>query len=640
MFDLFRSRDKAVRIMLGGLLVIVAASMLLYLVPGGTPQTGAASDQVLVQFGRDTLTAADVDRDIQSAMRGQRLPPDLVPVMLPQMLDQMVRERAVAYEARRLGFTVSDAELANTIQSIGNGEFNNRAYYEQFVNEQGVTIPQFEDELRRQQLVMKMQNIVAEGIVVTPEQARNFYVQQNEKAQVQYISYDPAAFEAKLNPTPSELQTFFNQNHSLFNTPEKRSVDLILIDQAKVAQSIQTNDATLRNYYDSHMDQYRVPERVKARHILFMTRGKPAADVPAIRKKAEDVLKQIRAGGDFAELAKKNSDDTGSAPQGGELGWITHGQMVPNFEKATFALKPGQISDLITTEYGFHIIQVEDHEMPHVKTFDEVKNDIAAAMNKQQVFDKMQQLADAASSELTKNPQNAQQIADQLQVTCIHDTDFVSGQAIPGIGSDTNLNTAILALKKNEVSQTVQIGTNRLVIADLRDIIPSHPADFSDVEQQVKSVYVKKQAAEMVTAKAKQAVELLKSNGGNMEAAAKATGAEVKTSEEFKHSGAITGVGPAALFNDAFEKPAGTILGPINNGSTWLVAKVLQVTKPDMGQFEAQRAQIVDQLKSMRAQDAYNLFADSVLTRLIQEGRVKYNKEAMDRLMAHYQSAS
>lgn len=638
MFDLFRSRDKVVRFMLGGLLVIVAASMLLYLVPGGTPQSAAANDQVLVQFGRDTLTAGDVDRFVQSGIRNQRIPADLVPVMLPQMIDQMVHERAVAYEARRLGFQESDAELATTIQSIGNGQFNDRAMYERFVNEQGMTIPEFEDELRRQQLVMKMQNIVAESIVVTPEQARDFYVRQNEKAKVEYIAFNPEELKGKVNPSASDLQTWFNQNRGMFTTPEKRNVDLILVDQAKVGQTIQSSEAALRNYYSNHLDQYRVPERIKARHILFMTRGKPASEVPQIRKKAEEVLKQLRAGADFAELAKKNSDDTNSGPQGGELGWITHGQMVPNFEKATFALKPGQISDLITTEYGFHIIQVEDHEMPHLKTFDEVKGEISAELNKQAVFDKMQQIADAASVELTKSPQDAQQIADKYQVTCIHDTNFVSGQPIPGIGTDNNLGNAIQALKKNEVSQPVQVGTNRLVIADVRDITPSHPADFADVEQQVRATYIMRTSAEMASNKAKDALALLKKNGGDMEAAAKATGGTVKTSEEFTHAGAITGLGSAALFSEAFTKPVGSVIGPINSGGTWIAAKVLQVNQPNMNAFEAQRPQIVEQLKSMRSQDAYSLFADSVLSHLIAEGKIKYNKDAMDRVLAHYRN--
>ncbi len=240
------------------------------------------------------------------------------------------------------------------------------------------------------------------------------------------------------------------------------------MDEPKVADTIQVSDAQLHDYYNSHLDQFRTQERVKARHILFMTRGKPADQVPVIRKKAEDVLRQLRAGGDFAELAKKNSDDPGSGAQGGELGWVTRGQMVANFEKATFAQKPGQIGDLITTEYGFHIIQVEAHEQAHLQTFEEAKTQIAAELKKQAVFDKMQQLADSASTQLTKAPQNAKQIADDLHLTLIHADNFSPGQPIPGIGSDQGLTGAITALKKNEVSQPVQLGTNRLVVADPR----------------------------------------------------------------------------------------------------------------------------------------------------------------------------
>ncbi|HZU26692.1 MAG TPA: peptidyl-prolyl cis-trans isomerase [Bryobacteraceae bacterium] len=637
MFDLFRSRDKVVRIMLGGLLVLVCAGMLVYLIPGATPNMGGGGDQVLVEFGKDALTTTEVDRYIQNTIRNQRISSDLLPVMLPQLLEQMINERAVAYEAKRLGIEVSDAELANTLQSIGNGQFNDRNYYQQFVQQQGMSIPEFEDELRRDQLVMKMRNIVYESIVVTPEQAKRAYIEQNQKAKIQYIAFDPNEFKSQIKPSDADLQSWFKANQAMFTVPEKRNVDFVVIDQAKVADTIDVSDAQLHAWYNSHLDQYRVPERVNARHILFKTTGKSPAEVAQIKQKAEDVLKQLRAGANFGDLAKKYSEDTASAPKGGELGWFGRGQMVANFEKATFALKPGQISDLITTEYGFHIIQVEQHEQAHQKSFDEVKNDIASDLKKQTVVDKMEQIADSVETQLTKAPQDAQQIANQNHVTFTHVDDFGSGTAVPGVGTDNTLANAVSGLKKGEVTQPVQVGNDKLVIATVRDVIPSHPANFADVQDKVRTQYIQRKAADMAAEKARQAYAIARANG-DMEAAAKATGGTVKPSEEFGRNGAITGVGSAALFGPAFTQPTGTVFGPVSSGQVMVVAKVIAVIPPDMNAFNAQRASLIDELKSTRAQDSYSLFQDSILSRLMQEGKIKVHKDVVDRLMARYRS--
>ncbi len=173
----------------------------------------------------------------------------------------------------------------------------------------------------------------------------------------------------------------------------------------------------------------------------------------------------------------------------------------------------------------------------------------------------------------------------------------------------------------------------------IRDIIPSRPADFADVQQQVRDRYIQAHTSDLVTAKAKQAMDLLNSNGGDMEAAAKATGGTVKTSEDFGISGAITGIGSAGLFNQAFRRPVGSVFGPVSNGSgLMVVAKLIQRTPPDMKGFDAQRAQIIDQIKGTRMQQAYDLFQDSIFTRLIAEGKIRVHKDAMDRLMAHYRS--
>ncbi len=639
MFDLFRSRDKAVRIVLGAMLLVVAASMLLYLVPGGTPTAGNNGDQVVAEVAGQPISVQEVESQLQSMTRNQRIPSNLLYVYAPQIVEQMVHQRAMAYEARRLGLSVSDTDLANVIQSAGNGQFTDRAVYQQFVADQGMNIPQFEAKLRQDMLAARLENVASSGIVVTPQEAMQEYKDKNEKVKLEYAAFSPTDLRLKINPTPAELEQEFNQKRGFYHIPEKKNVDLIVADEDKIAAGMQVSDQALLAYYNSHLDQFRTPERVHARHILLLTKGKSADEIKAIRAKADDLLKQVKAGGDFEALAKANSQDPGSAQKGGDLGWITRGQTVANFEKTAFSLKPNEISGVVTTEYGFHIIQVLDHQQARLQPFAEVKNDIATAMKKQLSVDQVDNLADQAHSELAKNPAGAQQIADQLHLQYIKADSWAPGDVIPGIGTDKAVADAVAGLtKKGDVSPVVQSGSTRLVVAAVRDIVPGHLAAFADVQEQVRHNYIDSKANAEASENANKFAQLVKSNGGDFEAAAKAVGATVKTSDAFTRTGAAEGIGAAEYVKSAFTSPVGAIIGPVVTGGRLVVAKVIEKIPADPAQFAAHRQEIVQDLRQKRSQEQNALFEDSVVARLTSEGKLKYHKAVLDRLLARYRS--
>ncbi len=239
-------------------------------------------------------------------------------------------------------------------------------------------------------LLTKIQNLALEGMIVTPEEVEREYRKKNEKVKVEYISLTPQKFLSQATATPEEVKNYFQQHRANYSIPEKRSYDLIVVDQERIAAGVNLGDDDLRKLYQSNQDRYRTPERVHARHILLKTTDRPKEDLPKIEAKAKDLLKQIKSGADFAELAKKNSDDPGSATKGGDLDWVVRGQTVPNFEKAAFALKPKETSDVIKTEYGFHIVQVLEKQDARVKPFDEVKKELAEEGKKRIVNDKIQ----------------------------------------------------------------------------------------------------------------------------------------------------------------------------------------------------------------------------------------------------------
>jgi peptidyl-prolyl cis-trans isomerase D len=480
-------------------------------------------------------------------------------------------------------------------------------------------------------------DIAMEGAFVSPAEVEAEFRKRNDMAKVQYIAFDPAKLADQVKPTEQELKDYFEKNKGFFPAPESRGVQLLIADQAKIAESIQVPEVQIQSYYNSHKDEFRTKERVKARHILVSILNKPADQIPKLKAKAEDLLKQIKAGADFAKLAEQNSDDKTNAAKGGDLGWVMKGQMVPEFEKATFALKPGQISDVVTTNYGFHVVQVLEREDAHQRSLDEVKPEIVAALKSQTLNDKMQTLADQARGELVKAPQSGQQIADKLGLLFYNIDKFKAGDTLPDLGADAQVSGAIASMQKGAVSQVMQSG-EKLVVAEVTSVNPIHVADFSDVEAQVRTRYTTERAAQLATDRANKAAEIAKSNGGDLNATAKAVGLEAKISTPFNRTGAVEGLGDARYMGDAFDKPVGTVIGPLNVGTQTVLVKIVEKVKPDLSQMGKERDTIVMQLKKKKSNERADLLRDSVVAYLTQKGKVKIHQDVMERLQARYRS--
>jgi len=638
MFNLFRSRAKATKILLGGLLTMVAASMLVYLtqIPGLTT-SASTDDQVVAEIGKSQVSVAEVEQSLRNELQNRRLPPGFAATYIPQLVDDAIASRAVAYESQDLGFRISDHDLADTLRTMPFGSLPPEQY-QQYVEQQlGMTVPSFENNVRLQVYQTSLQMFATEGVVVTPAEVEAEFHNRNDKIKIDYIGADSSKLAAAVKPTPEQLQAYFNSNRRFFNVPETRGVQAIIADQAKVSQSIEVSDSQVQSYYNSHRDQYHTTERVHARHILLSTANKPKEDAPKVKAQAEDLLKQIKAGGDFAEIAKKNSQDPGSAVKGGDLGWIVRGQMVKNFEESVFSLQPKEISGVIGTEYGFHIIQVLEKEPAHTQTLDEVRPQILATLRNQSVFDRMQELADQAHAALVKSPQSAEEIANKLNLTFIKADEWAPGGALPGLGADPQLGPTLTGLKPGEVSQVFQV-LNKLVIAVVTGIRPAHPAEYKEVESRVRQQYGQVLAVEQVKVKSATAAMLLKGNGGDIKAAAKAVGLTVTSTDFFPRTGAAEGIGSASFLGKSFDLPVGSVFGPVDVGNQTIVGKIVDRQAGNVALLAQQRDQIVLELKSKKAQDRQSLFQDSILNQLIKSGKVKKHQDVIDRLVARYKS--
>ena len=642
MFDLFRSREKSVRILLGALLLLVALSMLTYLVP--SYNTGSSSsDMIVAEIGKDdVITLQEVQTLIQNTMRGRQLPADVLPTYLPTMVDQLVTDRALAYEATRLGFQVTDADLADTIRQTAPGLFQDGRFvgkdaYAAMLAQQNVTIAEFESDLRRQILINRLREVAIEGTIVTPLEIEQAYRRKNEKIKIEYVKIPNDNYRAEAQPTGAEMQNYFKANNARYQTPETKNLAILIADPAKMEQAATPTDADLRHMYSQNLDSFRTPERVKVRHILLKTEGKPASEEPKIKAQAEDLLKQIRGGADFAALAKKNSEDPGSAANGGEYpGWVTRGQTVPEFEKTAFSLKPGQTSDLVKTQYGYHIIQVLQHEDARLQPFEEAKNDLTAQWKKQSGSDAMNKISDTAQAALQKDPAHPEKVAADLNMQLVRVDGHAAGQTIKEIGPSPDFDQAVETLKKGEASQLLALPGNKVALALVTDATPPRPQTFEEVQDQIRETLVQGRLTTAVQNHARELVEKAKSMGGDLEKAAKAMGLEVKTSGEIDRSGSVEGLGSATYLQEGFTRPDGTVFGPISTPDATVVAKVIQHVDPDMSKLPEQRATLRDEIKSQKARDRNSLFEAGLRDALVKQGKIKIHQDVINRLLASY----
>src|SRR5258708_35102097 len=376
------SRKTGMRILLGVVVLLLGGSMLLYLVPQ-TPGTGeASSTDIVAKVGDETVSAAEVRQQLAEIGQRNQIPKQLESLYARQILNQLVFQKEMEYEAKRLGIRVSEQEQADRIRQFVPTAYNGDTFVgrDRYASEVQarfqLTVPVFEELIRQGLLQDKFRKLLTDGVSVGPSELQDEFKYKNEKVKLDYAFIKPEDLEGKVTPDEAEIKAAYEKNRSRYQVPEKRVARYGLIDLNHLRQTAQISDYELKGQFQQNIQQYQVPNRVHVEHILLMTVGKTDAEVEEIRQKAEDVLKQAKKGAKFEDLAKKYSEDPGTKDKGGDLGWITQGQTVPEFGKTAFALDTRNIPALLNTQYAFHIIKVLDKETAHTKHFDEVKDSI------------------------------------------------------------------------------------------------------------------------------------------------------------------------------------------------------------------------------------------------------------------------
>ncbi len=639
------------KIVLSGLLLLICAAMVIAFIPGnlGNDLTGTPGKGIVAKVDGEDITAEEVRETARGMLQqqGSQLGANaavLLPFFAQRAADQLVDRQALVAEAQHLGLKATPQEIKDDLQHgryseifFPGGTFIGQAEYQSLLQQHNLTPAMFEDSVGKEILISKLQALITGSASVSDASIRQRFDKENTKVKFEYAVFKEDDIKKGLHPTTEELKAFYDghQKNYANSIPEKRKVKYAMIDLGKIEAGVQITHDDLQSYYNQHRDQYRVPEQAKVSHILIKT-PLPGADgkvdekgTADAQKRAQDLLKQLKGGANFEDLAKIYSEDPGSAKEGGSLGWVPKGRTVPEFEKAAFSQPKGQIGDLVKTSYGFHIIRVDDWQDAHLKSLDEVKDQIEPILKQQKAQQVVQKQAeDLAQAAKTKGLDAAAAAAGVPVVT----SDFFARKdMVPGLGPAPQFMDAVFTTAEKSPAQMAATSQG-FAVFELIAVKPQSTPTFDEIRTRVEEEFKNERSSVLLSQKAQELSDRAKA-GHDLKKAAKELGAMVKTSEFVSPDGQVPDLGSmtgqAAV---AFTMKPGDISGPITSGSNGVVLAITEVQAPTDADFAAKRDQIRDSLLQNKEQELFQLFVTNLRDQMEKSGKIKINQDEMKAL--------
>jgi peptidyl-prolyl cis-trans isomerase D len=616
--------------------IVVVTFVLLY-VPSflRPPGSGAGLGDAIATVEGQDITVLAYQRAYQNQLQqfrqayGDQLDDQMIRQLgIPQrVIQQLVSEEAVLAEATRQGFRASDAELRERIQHLPglmeNGRFVGYDRYRLFLQYQRPPMrpAEFEEDVRKSIVMEKFQTAATAWIRVTDSEVDQEYRKRNEKVKLDLAVFTANQFRSKIQPTDAEVQAQFAANPETYRLPEKRRVRYLSIDTDALKAKMTATPEEVAAKYQENQAQYQTPEQVRASHILFKTEGK---DDAAVKKQAESILARVKKGEDFAKLAKQYSEDS-SKDQGGDLDFFGRGRMVKEFDDVAFALKPGQTSDLVKSQFGYHIIRVTDHKAAVTRGLAEVKG----ALEDQIKTQKAQAEASTLQGEVAKeidDPSDLDRVARARGWTVGDSGLFAREEPLAGLGYAPAVTTEAFNQTQGKVSGALQTANGYAWIT-LTEIKPSALPTLPEVKDKVRDDVIRLKAVEMAKARAD---AMAKAAKGNFAAAAKAAGVDVKTTELITRGSALPEVGVNKTVEDAvFALKVNETTGPISTDNAVVVARVKERQDIKIDEMTAGRTTVRNELLQQRKGEFFGAYMSKAQTKM----RVQYHQEAIKTIL-------
>jgi peptidyl-prolyl cis-trans isomerase D len=617
---------------------LVCVAFVLFYIPDflrGSGADAASSDTVAKVEGRE-ISSADFRRTYQAQLQayrsayGNNMSDQLLKQLgiEQQILQQMVDERAALAEAERLGIKVSDEEVRQRIFAMPafqeNGGFIGDARYQQLLRMQRppMIASEFEDNIRRGLAVEKLRGSLTDWLSVNDHDLEQEYRRRNDKVKLAVVSFTTDSFRTQVTATDAEVASHFAAHKSDFKIPEKRKIRYLLIDVDALRARTIVPAADIEREYSNNSEQYTTPEQVRASHILLKTDGK---DDAAVKARAEALLAQARAGADFADLAKKNSEDTDSAKNGGDLDYFGRGRMVPEFDQVVFAMQPGTISDLVKTQYGYHIIKLVDRKNATTRTLAEVRQQLTDQLAYQRAQAQAADLSQNLEKQI-KSPADLDKVAKEKGLAVQESGLFARDEPILGLGPSPEAANKAFEMKTNEVAGPLR-ASRGFVFETLVAKQEPRDATLDEVKDRVREEVVKQKARDLSKQKAAEVAARLKS-APDFEKAAKAAGVEAKTTELLTQDSPIPDLGVApAVEEAAFKLAAGAVSDPIATDNGTAVIKVLEKKIVTTEEWTSSKDRFREELLA----DRRNRFFSAYMLKAKAKMKIEVNRESLQR---------
>jgi len=541
MFDFVRNNTK---IMMGLLFLLIIPSFVMFGIEGYSrfKDQGAVVAKVngnkINQGEWDAAHKREVDR-IRASMPTIDVKMFDTPEAKYATLERMVRDQVVAAAAQKLQVVVSDTRLARELQQIPaiaslrtpDGRLDMERY-KQLAASQGMTPEMFELQMRadisNRQVIQGVQ-ATAYATLSQTQTAINAFTQRRE---AQILNFPASDYLSKVSLSDADLQNYYDKNASKFQSAESADIEYVVLDIETIRQSVVVNDKDLKDYYEQNLQRLSSKEERRASHILIAAaKDAPEADKKTARAKAEELLKAVKAKpASFAEVARKNSQDPGSAVKGGDLDFFARGAMVKVFEDTAFKLNKSEISDVVESEFGFHIIQLTDIKAPKVASFESMRPALEADLKKQQAQRKFAELAEVFSNTVYEQSDSLKHVADKLKLS-IQKASKVPSQpsttpATPATAKSPLTHPGLLkalfneaSLEKQRNTEAVEVAPNTLVSARVVKHQPAATLPFAEVKDVLKRIVSQDKAAEMAKAEGQKRLASLKSNAEGLPSA-------------------------------------------------------------------------------------------------------------------------
>lgn len=584
--------------------------------------------KTLVKINGEKITYPDFVQAYRDAYNryvestGEQVPPEMENYLKSQVLSQLVSNELLYQQAKRADIKVGDREVERQVEEIMKS-FGSRQNFMRYLQYRRINYSDFEEKLRRQMVISKLTSLLRTSVIVTQQEVRDYWVLKNETVDLAYLFLNPEKYAADISVDPEEAKKYYQKNKQEFEIPERIKVEYILISPDEFEGEVEISKSQLQEYYQEHSDQFKVEERRRASHILIRVPPQGAGEEvkTEAREEIQDIKQKLEGGADFAELARQYSEDKVSAEKGGDLGYFTYQTMTPEFSKAVFSLdEVGDVSDIVQTPYGLHLIKLTGIKSAHQKSFEEAKEKIKENLLEErknnlanQEIKKIRQKIEEGSLSFEEY---AKEHPERVKTTPL----FSRYESVDDLSRDPRFNRTAFSLEAGKISSPLKISEGWCIMT-LREKKLSYIPDWDEVQDKAVQKLAQEKAEKITAQRAEDIVRRVREEEKGLSSFTEEW--RYETLESVKRGSYIKkiyGKDKEKFLKAAFSLTPGEISAPLSLSDGYYIIKVVE-KKVSWEKFDQEKQRFHNQMLAKKREQ----FFSSWLSKVKEEAKIVDN---------------